>query len=109
MSRRKITHRKKIKNEIDKYPMVSVEWYDIVSNSIGLAFKNYKNLNLLHVLLKAIILTDKGVTKFWSYSFADNGVDIESVGNTTIIPNNVIKDIKKSNVAVVSLFTLYKF
>jgi hypothetical protein len=38
----------------------------------------------------------KGVTKlFGDYSYADNGVDIESIGNTTIIPNSVIKDIKK--------------
>ena len=64
---------------------------------IGLAFKNYKNLNLLHVLLKGHLFSqNKGVTRiFGDYSFADNGVDIESVGNTTIIPNNVIKDIKK--------------
>jgi hypothetical protein len=32
---------------------------------------------------------------FGDYSFADNGKDIESIGNTTIIPNSVIKDIKK--------------
>jgi len=32
---------------------------------------------------------------FGDYSFAENGKDIESIGNTTIIPNSVIKEIKK--------------
>ena len=32
--RKKIAIPKKVKNQIDKYPMVSVEWYDIVSNEL---------------------------------------------------------------------------
>ena len=97
MSRRKITHRKKIKNEIDKYPMVSVEWYDIVSNSNWSSFQELQKSKLATCITKGHLFSqNKGVTRiFGDYSFADNGVDIESVGNTTIIPNKVIKDIKK--------------
>ena len=47
MSRRKITLRKKVKNEIDKYPMVSVEWYDIVSNSGWSTFQELEKSKLL--------------------------------------------------------------
>jgi hypothetical protein len=32
---------------------------------------------------------------FGDYSFSENGKDIETIGNTTIIPNSVIKEIKK--------------
>jgi len=97
MSRRKITLRKKVKNEIDKYPMVSVEWYDIVSNSGWSTFQELEKSKLATCITKGHLYSQtKGVTRiFGDYSFADNGVDIESVGNTTIIPNNVIKDIKK--------------
>ena len=31
--KKKISVPKKVKSEIEKYPMVSVEWYDIVSDS----------------------------------------------------------------------------
>jgi hypothetical protein len=38
----------------------------------------------------------KGVTRiFGDYSYNDNKTEIESIGNTTIIPNSVIKEIKK--------------
>ena len=33
---------KKVKNQIDKYPMVAVEWYDIVSNSSWTSFDDLK-------------------------------------------------------------------
>ena len=97
MSKRKITLRKKVKNEIDKYPMVSVEWFDIVSNGSWSSFDELKKSKLATCITKGHLFSQtKGVTRiFGDYSFADNGVDIESVGNTTIIPNNVIKDIKK--------------
>ena len=45
MSRRKITLNKKAKSEIEKYPMVAVEWYDIVSQSNWCSFNELKNLN----------------------------------------------------------------
>jgi len=64
MSKKKISIPRKITSEIQKYPMVEVEWYDIVSDSS------------------------------WT-SFAENQKDIDSIGNTTIIPNSVITNIRK--------------
>jgi len=82
MTKKKISIPRKTKTEIEKYPMVSIEWYDIVSDSSWSTFEQIKKA--------------KGVTRvFGDYSFGDDGKSIESIGNTTIIPNSVIKDIKK--------------
>ena len=77
--------------------MVAVEWYDIVSNSSWTSFDDLKKSNLATRITKGHLFSQaKGVTRlFGDYSFADNGVDIESIGNTTIIPNSVIKNINK--------------
>ena len=95
--RKKIAVPKKIKNQIDKFPMVAVEWFDIVSNSSWSTFDEVKKAKLATCITKGHLFSQsKGVTRlFGDYSFADNGIDIESIGNTTIIPNSVIKDIKK--------------
>ena len=95
--RKKIAIQKKVKVEIDKYPMVSVEWYDIVSDSSWTSFDALKKSKLAICITKGHLLSQsKGVVRlFGDYSFADNGVDIESIGNTTIIPTSVVKDIKK--------------
>ena len=97
MTKKKIAMPKKVKQEIDKYPMVSVEWYDIVSDSSWSSFNDVMKSKLATCITKGHLFSQaKGVTRlFGDYSFADNGVDIESIGNTTIIPNSVIKDIKK--------------
>ena len=95
--RKKIAIPKKVKNQIDKFPMVAVEWYDIVSNSSWVSFDELKKSNLATCITKGHLLSQsKGVTRlFGDYSFAENGKDIDSIGNTTIIPNSVIKEIKK--------------
>jgi len=95
--RKKIAIPKKVKKQIDKFPMVAVEWFDIVSNSNWVSFDELKKSSLATCITKGHLLSQKnGVTRlFGDYSFADNGIDIESIGNTTIIPNSVIKDIKK--------------
>jgi|TARA_R100000664_G_scaffold33408_1_gene50434 hypothetical protein len=95
--RKKIAIPKKVKNQIDKFPMVAVEWYDIVSNSSWISFDELKKSNLATCITKGHLLSQsKGVTRlFGDYSFAENGKDIDSIGNTTIIPNSVIKEIKK--------------
>ena len=95
--RKKIAIPKKVKNQIDKYPMVAAEWYYIVSNSSWTSFDDLKKSNLATCITKGHLFSQaKGVTRlFGDYSFADNGVDIESIGNTTIIPNSVIKNINK--------------
>jgi hypothetical protein len=40
--RKKISSPKKINSEIEKYPMVSVEWFDIVSDSSWTSFDALK-------------------------------------------------------------------
>ena len=95
--RKKISIPKIVKSEIEKYPMVSVEWYDIVSNSSWSTFEEIKKAKLATCITKGHLFSQsKGIIRlFGDYSFADNGVDIESIGNTTIIPTSVVKDIKK--------------
>jgi hypothetical protein len=97
LMRKKISPPKRINSEIEKYPMVSVEWFDIVSDSSWTSFDALKKSNLATCITKGHLLSQtKGVTRlFGDYSFAENGKDIESIGNTTIIPNSVIKEIKK--------------
>jgi len=95
--KKKISIPKKVKSEIDKYPMVSVEWYDIVSDSSWSTFDQLRKSKLATCITKGHLLSqNKGVTRvFGDYSFGDDGKSIESIGNTTVIPNSVIKDIKK--------------
>ena len=95
--RKKISIPRKTKTEIEKYPMVSIEWYDIVSDSSWSTFEQIKKAKLATCIPKGHLLSQtKGVTRvFGDYSFADDGKSIESIGNTTIIPNSVIVDIKK--------------
>ncbi len=95
--KKKISVPKKVKSEIEKYPMVSVEWYDIVSDSSWSTFDQLKKAKLATCITKGHLLSQtKGVTRvFGDYSFGDDGKSIESIGNTTVIHNSVIKDIKK--------------
>ena len=95
--RKKISIPKKVKSEIEKYPMVSVEWYDIVSDSSWSTFDQLRKAKLATCITKGHLLSqNKGVTRvFGDYSFGEDGKSIESIGNTTVIPNSVIKDIKK--------------
>ena len=95
--KKKISIPKKIRSEIEKYPMVSVEWYDIVSDSSWSTFDQLRKAKLATCITKGHLLSqNKGVTRvFGDYSFGDDGKSIESIGNTTVIPNSVIKDIKK--------------
>ena len=95
--KKKISIPKKVRSEIEKYPMVSVEWYDIVSDSSWSTFDQLRKAKLATCITKGHLLSqNKGVTRvFGDYSFGDDGKSIESIGNTTVIPNSVIKDIKK--------------
>ena len=95
--KKKISVPKKVKSEIEKYPMVSVEWYDIVSDRSWSTFDQLKKAKLATCITKGHLLSQtKGVTRvFGDYSFGEDGKSIESIGNTTVIPNSVIKDIKK--------------
>tara|TARA_R100001086_G_scaffold210782_1_gene126692 strand:+ start:93 stop:398 length:306 start_codon:yes stop_codon:yes gene_type:complete len=97
MSKKKISIPRKITSEIQKYPMVEVEWYDIVSDSSWTSFDACKKAKLATCITKGHLLSQaKGVTRlFGDYSFAENQKDIDSIGNTTIIPNSVITNIRK--------------
>jgi|TARA_Y100000114_G_C11521078_1_gene213538 hypothetical protein len=97
MNRKKISIPKKVKTEIDKYPMVSVEWFDIVSDSGWNSFSDVKKAKLATCITKGHLLSQaKGVTRiFGDYSYNDSKTEIETIGNTTLIPNSVIKEIKK--------------
>ena len=94
---KKITMPKKANTEIEKFPMVSVEWFDIVSDSAWSSFDALKDSQLATCITKGHLLSQsKGVTRiFGDYSFSDDMKKIDSIGNTTIIPNSVIKEIKK--------------
>jgi len=95
--RKKISIPKRVKSEIDKYPMVSVEWFDIVSDSSWTSFESLKKAKLATCITKGHLLSQsKGVTRlFGDYSFAEDGKTIDTIGNTTVIPNSVIKETKK--------------
>tara|TARA_R100001086_G_C11741681_1_gene232650 strand:- start:191 stop:502 length:312 start_codon:yes stop_codon:yes gene_type:complete len=94
---KKIQIPKKIFEEIEKYPMVCCEWYDIVSNSSWSSFEEVKKSELATCITKGHLLSQsKGITRiFGDYSLSDDKKKIETIGNTTLIPNSVIKSIKK--------------
>lgn len=96
--KRKIKIKKKIKSELEKYPMVEVRWKDIVSDSGWQSFDTLKNSKLAICITKGHLLSQsKGITRiFGDYSLKDNSkTEIEEISNTTIIPNSVIIEIKK--------------
>ena len=96
MTKRKITINKKAKNWKERYPLVSVEWHDICSDSSWQSLPAAQAAKLPICVTKGHLLSQaKGVTRiFGDYSENDKG-EIEEIGNTTIIPNSVIKNIKK--------------
>ena len=98
MLKRKITVNKKSKNWQDRYPLVSVEWYDICSDSSWQSISSVQAAKLPVCVTKGHLLSQvKGITRiFGDYSLADEeSGKIDEIGNTTIIPNSVIVEIKK--------------
>ena len=95
MLKRKITINKKAKNWQDRYPLVSVQWFDICSDSSWQSIPAAQAAKLPVCVTKGHLLSQtKGITRiFGDYSENDDG-SIE-IGNTTIIPQSVIIDIKK--------------
>ena len=91
MSKRKITINKKAKNWQERYPMVSVTWLDILSDSSWQSIDQLLKLKLANCVTKGHLLSQaKGITRiFGDYSASEKG-EIEEIGNTTIIPNSVI-------------------
>ena len=94
--RRKISINKKAKHWKDRYPLVEIKWYDICSDSSWQSIDHCLKSKLPVCVTKGHLLTQsKGITRvFGDYSETEKG-DIDEIGNTTIIPNCVIKNIKK--------------
>ena len=94
--KRKISINKRAKHWKDRYPLVEIEWFDICSDSSWQSIDNLLKSNLPVCVTKGHLLTQsKGITRvFGDYSESEKG-EIEEIGNSTIIPNSVIKNIKK--------------
>ncbi len=98
MIKKKIKLNTKATREIDKYPLVSVYWLDILSDSSWQSIEGCKKAKLPICVTKGHLLTQtKGVTRiFGDYSSAGEDLGkIEEIGNSTIIPNSVIIEIRK--------------
>ena len=96
MLKRKITVNKKAKTWQERYPLVSVQWKDICSDSSWQSISSCLQSELPLCVTKGHLLSQtKGVTRiFGDYSESSQG-KIDEIGNTTIIPNSVIVSIKK--------------
>tara|TARA_R100001509_G_scaffold128227_1_gene81673 strand:- start:161 stop:460 length:300 start_codon:yes stop_codon:yes gene_type:complete len=96
MLKRKITINKKAKDWQQRYPLVSVSWYDICSDSSWHSIGHALQAKLPVCVTKGHLLSQaKGITRiFGDYSEKDDK-SIDEIGNTTIIPTSVIKSIKK--------------
>ena len=98
MKRKKIKINKKAKREIDKYPLVAVHWYDIISDSNWQSISSCKKAKLPPCVTKGHLLSQsKGLTRiFGDYTLSEKDENtIEEIGNTTLIPTSVIIEIKK--------------
>ena len=66
MKRRKVKINKKAKREIDRYPLVEVHWYDIVSESNWQSIAACKKAKLQPCITKGHILSQsKGITRIY--------------------------------------------
>jgi len=89
---------KKAKREIDRYPMVEVKWTDITSDASWQSVDHLQKSKLSPCVTKGHLLSrSKGITRiFGDYSLKnEESGEIDEVGNTTIIPNSVVQNIKK--------------
>ena len=96
MLKRKIIVNKKAKTWQERYPLVSVQWIDICSDSSWQSIPTAQAAKLPVCVTKGHLLSQsKGITRiFGDYSEKEDG-SIDEIGNTTIIPNSVIVSIKK--------------
>jgi len=96
--RRKIKINTKAKREIDKYPLVEVHWYDIISDSNWQSISSCQKAKLPPCVTKGHLLSQsKGLTRvFGDYTLSEKEEGtIEEIGNTTLIPTSIIIEIKK--------------
>jgi len=87
-----------VKSEIDKFPLVEIEWLDIITENTWQNLSEIKNLKLPICITKGHLLSRKGgITKVFSdYALKDNKKGaIDEISNITLIPNSVVKKITK--------------
>lgn len=84
-----------IKKQDHKYPLVKVIWIDITSDSNwrSLTELNKESLPVCVSVGYLYSVKNKITRLFADYSLKDG--EIDEVGNTTLIPNSVILDVKK--------------
>ena len=88
---------KTLGNDITKYPYVEIEWLYIEGDA-GLSSTKQLNLEQLPTCVsKCYLLSQKnGITRIFTYYIkSKDKPTFEDIGNTTIIPTAVIKNIKK--------------
>ena len=97
--KKRININKKARRELDRYPMVEVHWRDIVSDSSWQSISHLMKSQLPICVTKGHLLSQaKGLTRvFGDFSVKNNSEpeEIEEIGNTTVIPNSVVVQIKK--------------
>jgi len=91
--------RKKVKDKnlhLKNYPLVEVVWKDITSESGWQSIEDVKKSKIAICITKGHLITrSKGITRiFGDYAFSEDKKDIAEVGNTTLIPNGCIIDLK---------------
>ena len=98
MNRRKIKINRKAIKEIDRYPLVEVHWYDVISDSSWQSILACQKAKLPPCVTKGHLLSQsKGLTRiFGDYSLSEKEEgSIDEIANTTLIPTSVIIEIKK--------------
>tara|TARA_Y100001937_G_C6978812_1_gene266752 strand:+ start:210 stop:503 length:294 start_codon:yes stop_codon:yes gene_type:complete len=96
MLKRKIAINKKAKNWQDRYPLVSVEWFDICSDSSWQSPQSVMSATLPICITKGHLLSQtKGIIRIFGDMSKNDKGELEEVGNTTLIPWSVVKGIKK--------------
>jgi len=98
VNRKKIKINTKAEREIDRYPLVEVHWYDVISDSSWQSVSACKKAKLPPCVTKGHLLSQsKGLTRvFGDYTLSEKDEDtIEEIGNTTLIPTSIIIEIKK--------------
>ena len=98
MNRKKIKINTKAEREIDRYPLVEVHWYDVISDSSWQSVSACKKAKLPPCVTKGHLLSQsKGLTRvFGDYSLLNKEEGtIDEIGNTTLIPTSIILEIKE--------------
>ena len=94
--KKRISVNKKSKDWKARYPLVEIYWLDILSDPSWQSLKGVMQMELPTCVTKGHLVSQtKGVTRVFGDHSLNKENSIDEVGNVTIIPNSVIKDIKK--------------